>query len=549
MFKSFVTNHKLLTTLGVCIAASSTPLIKKDNRVAFKETLDGVSRGFKLTKTVAFLAIDYKWSFRGLTRGSQAYMDLSKIVNKRESKRVAATFLDLGGVFVKCGQMISSGGKAIPKEWTNTMSVCQDKAEGVPFSDVARVFKEDFGLDANDLFSEIDQVPVGAASLAQVHHAVLKTGEEVAVKIQYPHLKKQLKQDINNVERLSRIIAKMFPSFDLMWMVPMMRKELERETDFTLEGKNAQDCKEYFASHKDIYIPTIYPEISSKRVLVMEYINGVKINDPAVSTSMGYNIRDVSKSFVRAFAEMIFVYGHVHIDPHAGNLLVRPSPSNPKQYQVVIIDHGMYYHLDKDFQTTFCKLWQASILKDKKTLHELCVSLHMEALEFILPIMFMGQSMDSEKKIGEDMDRKDFMKLHNTMMKHQDPMEMLNAMKNMPEDFKFCMRTIQMMNGLNHSLGGSNSDRLYVMTDASQKGLDLHNVDFKQYNITSHITHFFHYLQLRIKLAYLDIVLPIMKYYMKKQIEAMEKKKQKELENKEKEEEQNSSLLIPAKLE
>lgn len=165
------------------------------------EEVKGLTRSVDFVFTLGTVLLDYKWSFRNVDEGTAEYERVYHTVNLRCAERTLRLCKRLGGYYIKFGQMVSTLDQGVPQEWVQTLSQCQvraslhahhmqDKATPVPFSTISRVLTEDLGMRADEVFQTIDEYPIGAASLAQVHRAVLRSGEEVAVKIQYPSIRR-----------------------------------------------------------------------------------------------------------------------------------------------------------------------------------------------------------------------------------------------------------------------------------------------------------------------------------------------------------------------
>ncbi|KAK8814143.1 hypothetical protein WA158_008005 [Blastocystis sp. Blastoise] len=519
VIKSFARNHKLFTSITTVAAASSLGLIDKNNRKAVSESLYGIYRGISIYSSVFYILADYKISFRGLTKGSKAYTDLEHTVNKRSGERLCKTFLKLGGVYIKTGQVLSSMELNLPPEWVEAMVPCQCDVTPIPFEEVSQIFKEDIGIDSKDIFSSIDQTPIGCASLAQVHRATLKTGEEVAVKIQYPFLKKEAQIDIRNADNLFRIIELLFPNFELTWMIPWLKEQTRKEIDFHYEAENGRYSREFFKNRDDIYVPKVYPELSSSRVLVMEYINGIKVNNINGIRFLGLNPQSVARSFVTAMGDMIFLANRIHSDTHPGNVLIRQNPHNPSKHQVVLIDHGQYCYIPREFQYQFALLWQAVILRDKSTVSAICQSLHLGSLEPFLPYMLLEQSGLEDKQIGEKISEDEWKEMETLMEGDYNMEAMLNDMKNMPREMMYMMKILPHITYINNILGNSNRSRLYLLTDSSQKGIDYNKNNHQNLSLYTKIQSTIHFLQLRFKLFYFDIVMHLLKSYLHSSLE------------------------------
>jgi aarF domain-containing kinase len=199
--------------------------------------------------------------------------------------------------------------------------------------------------------------------------AKTKDGEDVAVKLQYPDVSRLLEVDTSTMQLLSDFASFFFKDFSFSWVVQEFKVNLRSEFDFTNEARNSDLTNERF-SHRGLSVrtPRIRWDLTRKRMLTMEFIQGTKINDAEGLKKQGFNPREVGRLLVDVFAEMIYCHGVLHADPHAGNMMVVPSPAGKNKPQIVLLDHGLYRTLDERFRLLYCNLWKAMLLGDVKLL-------------------------------------------------------------------------------------------------------------------------------------------------------------------------------------
>lgn len=195
-------------------------------------------------------------------------------------------------------------------------------------------------LQPEQLFESFDAEPLGTASLAQVHRATLKTGEEVAVKVQHPYVKGNSMVDMKTMEVLCRIMSWVFPDFKMQWLVEESKKNLPIELDFLHEGRNAEKVAGMFKDIKWLKVPKILWDISTQRVLVMEFLAGGQVNDLEYIEKHKIDKFEVANKIGQLYSNMIFINGFVHSDPHPGNILVRKNDKN--ETDIILLDHGLY---------------------------------------------------------------------------------------------------------------------------------------------------------------------------------------------------------------
>ncbi|KAI4375526.1 hypothetical protein MLD38_013384 [Melastoma candidum] len=349
----------IAATGSLAFYASSSSSDDDDLPGVSSPLLSAALRSFRAISTVALTVVDYKSSLRGLPPGSDDYSSALSQVHLRSAKR----FLELceinRGFYVKAGQFVAAMRQA-PKEYVSTLSSLQDKAVPCDFESIRAVLLLNFGRDLSEIFSSFDEQPTAAASIAQVHHAVLKDGREVAVKVQYPGLERQMKLDMMTMSLLSKTITRLFPDYRFDRLVQEFTQALTQELDFNQEGKNSERTAHYFRNNYKVRIPKVHWESTTKQVLTMEFCKGTKVDDVEQLEKMGVDPQKVAHSLVEVFAEMIFVHGFVHGDPHPGNILV--SSKGQGGFVLVLLDHGIYKQLDERFRHDFCQLWKSLIL-------------------------------------------------------------------------------------------------------------------------------------------------------------------------------------------
>lgn len=326
-----------------------------------------------------------------------------------------------------------------------------------------RTLKEDLGVTSKQIFRDVDEHPVGCASLAQVHHGHLVTGEEVAIKIQYPTVARNTQTDLRNIELATQICERIFPRFQYsvgdsnrsqrQWIVPKIRSTVENEFNFTNEAKNLEDCRAFFADNPSVYVPKPYLQYCTKRIVVMEYIHGTKISDVAALDRQGFDRAEIGRICVAAFSDMIFRFHKLHMDPHSGNLMVRRIPGTQKP-QLVILDHGMYMYFREGFNENFRKLWLAMISQDKAAIVESSKAWGLEREAELLPMIFTGRTTRMHNKLGEELSEEEIQQIRMKMierMHHTDKEKLEQRMKRVQEFAKslplelFSVMRVQLM--------------------------------------------------------------------------------------------------------
>lgn len=314
---------------------------------------------------------DYKYSFMGLTEENKA--EVKSSCHLRSAVKLRDLCSLNGGVFMKIGQHIGSLEFLFPKEYTDTLRCFQYEAPQSPLEDIRYVIESDTGLKMSELFESFDEKPLGSASLAQVHKAVLKDGREVAVKVQHKAVKKHAFQDAKVIEFFVNVATELFPEFQFQWLVDQIKANLPLELDFLHEGKNCAKTRDILKEFPDIKVPEVYWKNSTNRVLFLEYIKGGIVDDMEYIKKNEMNVNDISVKLGQLYSEMIYVKGFIHCDPHPGNILIRKNQNGSQE--VILLDHGLYLTMKDDVRLEYCKLWQSIIELDNEGIKK-----HSEAL-------------------------------------------------------------------------------------------------------------------------------------------------------------------------
>ncbi|KAK7311243.1 hypothetical protein RJT34_09256 [Clitoria ternatea] len=364
---------------GVTAALIAT---SDDPQTALKLCATVPNRLFRDAITAANIAFDYEYSLWGLPEGSSERERIKHEVHIRSAQKLQEMCFKNGGVYIKLGQHLGQLEYLVPEEYVRTMRESMlNKCPVSSYEQVCNVFKKELGDTPDKIFSEFDPVPIASASLAQVHVARTHDGQKVAVKVQHTHMTDTVAADHATVELIVNTLHKFFPSFDYRWLVDEIGESLPKELDFLIEAKNSERCLENFrklsphiASY--IYAPRVYWNLSTSKLLTMEYMDGAYVNDVKAIQKLGINPHELSTLVSQTFAEMMFKHGFVHCDPHAANLLVRPLPFSKasilgrRKPQLILLDHGLYKELDFQTRTNYAALWKALVFADANAIKE-----------------------------------------------------------------------------------------------------------------------------------------------------------------------------------
>jgi len=281
------------------------------------------------------------------------------------------TAVELGVLMIKLGQFLSSRADLLPEQAIAVLSSLQDEVPPAPFAHVVSVIESELGKPIEDVFSILERKCTAAASLGQVHKAVLaSTGEVVAVKIQRPNSDQLVRMDLRTLKFVIRVITRfvdMSDFIDLMGVYHEFERTVYEEIDYVREAANAKRFKEMFKDDPMIYIPRVYDQYVSQRVLVLEWIDGIKINDYATLDAAGINRLEVAKRTVYAYFYQFFEAGFFHADPHPGNIFVKKGSTGDGPI-VTFVDFGMVGSLTKNMKRFMKDAFLAFIARDSRSL-------------------------------------------------------------------------------------------------------------------------------------------------------------------------------------
>ncbi|GAM20230.1 hypothetical protein SAMD00019534_034050 [Acytostelium subglobosum LB1] len=419
-------------------------------------------------RTALLVSINYKMLARTpLTDPS--YPAKEKICQKDSAVKILELCLTNGGLYVKAGQYIASLNHILPLEYTKTLEVLQDQAPWRQYDDIAVVFKDDLGHYPEFYFKEFEKTPIAAASLAQVHRAWTRDNDEVAVKIQYPDLQANFESDVFTHKILLKMINYAFPDFEFNWIADEMRNVLVKEMDFVQEADNADRTARDLRDNPDVHIPKIFRDYSSRRILTTEFIHGCKVNSVEKIRALGLREKDVAQKLLEIASEQIFIHGFVHVDPHAGNILVRRHPDNPKMPQIVLLDHGLYRELDDQFRQNFCHLYKNLVLCNNEKVKKYSALLGIENYQLFSTIVLMRRFETASVGLGTKLSKED---LHKMMDDAMEKMKEINQlMKSMPRHLLLILRNNNLIRSINMDLG-SPINRFSIMARYATRGIN-----------------------------------------------------------------------------
>ncbi|RKK68925.1 hypothetical protein BFJ69_g13172 [Fusarium oxysporum] len=497
----------------------------------------GFGRSLHTFGTGLLVAFDYKLNFRPQPITGGTVQDL----HNRNAERLFNLLRSNGGLYLKIGQAIAMQSAVLPPEFQKMFSRMFDDAPQDDWSDIEAVIRQDFGKSVEEVFGVsftgkegmglMERKARASASVAQVHWARLADGREVAIKIQKREIAKQISWDLWAFKTVAWIYSKWF-DLPLYKLVPFITERLELETDFVNEAKNSEKMRELVNAEKAlkgrVYIPTVYPEFTTKRVLVTEWIEGVRLWDKKAITSrwlgghgngspgagrplpqidleaarlelrtrpfqenlkperqelwrgrrgrggLGLSTREVMTTMVDLFSAQIFKWGVVHCDPHPGNIFIRRLPNG--RAELVLIDHGLYVYMSSKFRNEYATFWKALMTFDNKTISQVTEAWGIKAADLFASATLLRPYEGGDKRthngIMKELEGNTPAERHYVMQKRmkQGIREILTDEDKWPQELIFIGRNMRIVQGNNQYLG-SPVNRVKMMGEWASRSL------------------------------------------------------------------------------
>lgn len=482
-----------------------------------------LTRSFRTFKTGLLIGIDYKINFR-------AHPPLANSIEELHGRNATRIF-DLlrynGGLYLKIGQAIAMQSAVLPPQFQKMFAKMFDDAPQNDWAEVERVVREDFGKSVEEVFGVsfvgeqgkgvMEKTARASASVAQVHWARLADGREVAIKVQKREIADQVGWDLWAFKVVAKVYTWWF-GIPIYTLVPYITERLMLETDFQNEADNAEKMRELVAGEKRlngrVYIPAVYRELSSKRVMTAEWIEGVRLwdkegiqnhwqggfrqgspgaggtllpplpnNNTDVDSSvpedapkhtlfkpnrkqwkghdnkggLGVSLKTTMTTIVDLFSAQMFLWGVVHCDPHPGNIFVRRLPNG--QPEVVLIDHGLYIQMSPEFRHQYALFWKSLMAFDNETIKDIVSSWGVNNPDIFASATLMrpyqggdNTTLNELKKGGKGKDQAE--RAFEMQSKARDAIkQILGDESKWPRELIFIGRNLRIVQGNNQFLG------------------------------------------------------------------------------------------------
>ncbi len=285
---------------------------------------------------------------------------------RRRAHWLTAQFLELGSAFIKLGQLLSARPDVLPADVVEELAHLQDRVPAFPFPVVESLLEQELGERRAEII-DLEVVPLGSASLAQVHRASLRSGRQVVFKVQRPGLERLFRLDLEVLQQVAAVVQR-HPRWgagrDWVGIAKECRRVLLRELDFRLEAEHAARFRQQFLDDPGIRVPAVIWELSSRRVLCLDYVPGIKINDREALVRAGIDPAAVAEKGAASYLQQLVRFGFFHADPHPGNLAVAADGS------LIYYDFGMMGQISERLRSRLGRMVRAAAARDASTLVE-----------------------------------------------------------------------------------------------------------------------------------------------------------------------------------
>ena len=293
---------------------------------------------------------------------------------KARAVAFAKALKKMGPTYIKFGQILSTRPDIVPPEYIVALESLQDSVEPFSFADVERIVEEELGAKISKMFATFESTPMAAASLGQVHRAILRDGREVVVKVQRPNVREEVLKELEVFADIAETLEEhtdIGRKLNLVGAVQQARLTLINELNYIQEARNSEVLGQNLADFPQIYIPVVVHDLTSSRVLTTELVHGRKVSKLTPLQLIEHDYADLAAVVTKAYLKQICVDGFWHSDPHPGNVFIRDL--NDAESQVVLIDFGMVSRISQDFQDEIIKLLLAISSNRGTEVAEACV--------------------------------------------------------------------------------------------------------------------------------------------------------------------------------
>ncbi|GAY44522.1 hypothetical protein CUMW_082650 [Citrus unshiu] len=387
--------------------------------------------------------------------------------HERNAKRVLNLIIKLEGLWVKLGQYLSTRADVLPEPYISLLKQLQDSLPPRPVQEVSQTIEREFGESMGGMFMDFVETPLATASIAQVHRATLVDGRQVVVKVQHQGIKTIILEDLKNAKSIVDWIAWAEPQYDFNPIIDEWCKEAPKELDFNSEAENTRivsanlGCKNKHedSNKKPAYeVDVLIPE-SSETVLILEFMDGIRLNDCESLEAFGVNKQKVVEEITRAYAHQIYVDGFFNGDPHPGNFLVSKDPP----HRPILLDFGLTKKLSSSMKQALAKMFLAAAEGDHVALlsafAEMGLRLRLDVPEQAMEVSTLffrtsapaNEAFETVKNLSEQR-AKNLKVIQEKMKLNQKEVKRFNPVDAFPGDIVIFSRVLNLLRGLSSTM-------------------------------------------------------------------------------------------------
>jgi ubiquinone biosynthesis protein len=338
----------------------------------FNNTIENISRIRKLIEVLVkygFEDIVVNTGLRNILTPRPKVKD-PKIIEEQQFthsrwERIRLIMEELGPTYVKLGQMLSNRPDLVPEPLIKELEKLLDRVPPFDTEIAKKIIEKELDKPIRDIFIYFDEIPIGSASIGQVHRARLSSGDDVVVKVQRPNAKRQIIADLSLIREFVRLTENYFVKAGILnplEIVETFSKSLQSELDYFTEARNLEQFRHLYEKDENLYIPKPFRDLTTKKVLTIEFVSGCKVNDVVTLNSWGIKPEDVAKKGLDIYLTQIFDVGIFHADPHPGNILIKPNG------KIALIDFGMVGKLMQSQKYAFAGVFISLANQDAKSM-------------------------------------------------------------------------------------------------------------------------------------------------------------------------------------
>ncbi len=358
--------------------------------------------------TVLGLWLRWRWlRIQRRRHGVEAMAEATHRFHQRAAEAVVRRAIRQQGLIIKTCQFLGSRADVLMDEYVVTLSLVHDQVPPRPWSEIRPVIESELGGAVDTVFAEFDPEPIAAASLAQVYRARLHDGTEIAVKVQYPGIDRIVQWDLRSITLLANVWSRFENIIDFRPIAAEMRRYAPDEVDFVHEADAAEALREMLADRDDVLVPRIHRDFSTKKVITMDFVNGIKISDVTALRAAGVDTAAVADTLIDLFNEMILRRGMFHADPHPGNVFVIPPETAGGKAKIALVDFGLTKRIPDEFRQQMIVLTSAIVAQQPEaistTMSDMGFRTRDESVETYIALgeAFLGDVLRSGKAYAD----------------------------------------------------------------------------------------------------------------------------------------------------